>query len=471
MNTAQRAAPVVKNMMAFVDEYATALLAGTVTIIAVLCGKLYEYKTRLDAAEAKAGDYDALNRRLTEAKSLYYQRERTVAMAQKELVESARKRKAAEAKAEKLLQERDAARELSKDFAATTRVVEAMQNTTARMSRELADTHSQMSAQKATIEEYKEALKLAAAGEVEKMRDELECMREELEEAARQQKKAEETMKKLREERDADVHMLEIENMHKSRELEQAESAIAINDVTIEEYKEALKIAAAGEVEKMRDELECMREELEEAKRDRELAINFAGGAADDVAKAAAEEAEALRENAAAAREHAATRRVATQLNVRHADSLNIRVRDATGEETFFKIKKTTKMHKIFHAYCTRKGKPVTAFRFLFDGQRVDGEQTAEDIDMEDGDQIDALNELLHVTIKFAPSDSPRSLMIPATSTVADLRTALGIGAGPRFVWMGRLLDDDTKSLVEYGVENGQAIIVQGRPSPGDLSD
>ena len=124
-------------MRSFVDEYATALLAGAVTIIAVLCGKLYDYKTRLDAAEAKAGDYDALNRRLTEAKSLYYQRERTVAMAQKELVESARKRKAAEAKAEKLLQERDAARELSKDFAATTRVVAAMENTKARMSREL----------------------------------------------------------------------------------------------------------------------------------------------------------------------------------------------------------------------------------------------------------------------------------------------------------------------------------------------
>ena len=33
-------------MMAFVDEYATALLAGAVTIIAILCGKLYEYKTR-----------------------------------------------------------------------------------------------------------------------------------------------------------------------------------------------------------------------------------------------------------------------------------------------------------------------------------------------------------------------------------------------------------------------------------------
>ena len=389
MNTAQRAAPVVKNMMAFVDEYATALLAGTVTIIAVLCGKLYDYKTRLDAAEAKAGDYDALNRRLTEAKSLYYQRERTVAMAQKELVESARKRKAAEAKAEKLLQERDAARELSKDFAATTRVVEAMQNTTARMSRELADTHSQMSAQKATIEEYKEALKLAAA----------------------------------------------------------------------------------GEVEKMRDELECMREELEEAKRDRELAINFAGGAADDVAKAAGEAAAAERERAAAARAELEKVNEAAARRIDRTESLNIRVRDRTGEETFFKIKKTTKMHKIFHAWCTRKGLPVTALRFLLDGSRIDGEQTAEDIDMEDGDQIDALYEVLHLMIKFAPSDATRSLVIPAASTVAFLRTALGLGVGPRFVFMGRILDDDFKTLVEYGVENGQAIIVQGRPSPGDLSD
>ena len=414
--------------MSFIDDNATAVVALCVTIIALLGAKLYDFKTRLDAAEAKAGDYDALNRRLTEAKSLYYQRERTVAMAQKELVESARKRKAAEAKAEKLLQERDAARELSKDFAATTRVVEAMETTTARMSREL-------------------------------------------EEAARNQKKAEAAVHKLRQERDGKATAERELQSKLDAAQSRVESEASRAEATIEEYKEALKLAAAGEVEKMRDELECMREELEEAKRDRELAINFAGGAADDVAKAAAEEAEALREKAAAAREHAATRRVATQLNVRHADSLNIRVRDATGEETFFKIKKTTKMHKIFHAYCTRKGKPVTAFRFLFDGQRVDGEQTAEDIDMEDGDQIDALNELLHVTIKFAPSDSPRSIMIPATSTVADLRTALGIGAGPRFVWMGRLLDDDTKSLVEYGVENGQAIIVQGRPSPGDLSD
>ena len=107
------------------------------------------------------------------------------------------------------------------------------------------------------------------------------------------------------------------------------------------------------------------------------------------VAKAAGEAAAAERERAAAARAELERVNEAAARRIDRTESLNIRLRDRTGEETFFKIKKTTKMHKIFHAYCTRKGKPVTAYRFLFDGQRVDGEQTAEDIDMEDGDRVD----------------------------------------------------------------------------------
>jgi len=296
--------------MSFIDDNATAVVALCVTIIALLGAKLYDYKTRLDAAEAKAGDYDALNRRLTEAKSLYYQRERTVAMAQKELVESARKRKVAEAKAEKLLQERDAARELSKDFAATTRVVAAMETTTARMSREL-------------------------------------------EEAARNQKKAEAAVHKLRQERDGKATAERELQSKLDAAQSRVESEASRAEATIEEYKEALKLAAAGEVEKMRDELECMREELEEAKRDRELAINCAGGAADDVAKAAGEAAAAERERAAAARAELEKVNEAAARRIDRTESLNIRLRDRTGEETFFKIKKTTKMFKVFNAWCT----------------------------------------------------------------------------------------------------------------------
>ncbi|KAK7240118.1 hypothetical protein SO694_00117041, partial [Aureococcus anophagefferens] len=69
--------------------------------------------------------------------------------------------------------------------------------------------------------------------------------------------------------------------------------------------------------------------------------------------------------------------------------SLNIRVRDQTGEEVYFKIKPTTQLVKVFNAYAQRKGINVTSLHFFFDGMRVRNDQTPQDIDMEDGDQID----------------------------------------------------------------------------------
>lgn len=41
------------------------------------------------------------------------------------------------------------------------------------------------------------------------------------------------------------------------------------------------------------------------------------------------------------------------------------------GEETFFKVKPTTKMTKVFSAYAQRKGVKVTALRFMIDGNRI----------------------------------------------------------------------------------------------------
>ena len=37
-------------------------------------------------------------------------------------------------------------------------------------------------------------------------------------------------------------------------------------------------------------------------------------------------------------------------------EPITIRVKDQTGEETMFKIKKSTKMSKVFNAYAQRKG-------------------------------------------------------------------------------------------------------------------
>ena len=74
-------------------------------------------------------------------------------------------------------------------------------------------------------------------------------------------------------------------------------------------------------------------------------------------------------------------------------ESITIRVKDAGGEEMFFKVKKTTKMEKIISAYSQRKGMAVTAFRLMFDGNRVNPTDTPKMLEMDDNDQMDAMLE------------------------------------------------------------------------------
>mmetsp|Transcript_8457 Transcript_8457/g.12805 ORF Transcript_8457/g.12805 Transcript_8457/m.12805 type:complete len:92 (-) Transcript_8457:1138-1413(-) len=76
-------------------------------------------------------------------------------------------------------------------------------------------------------------------------------------------------------------------------------------------------------------------------------------------------------------------------------EQITIRVRDQTGEETVFKIKKTTKMSKVFNAYANRKGVDSKALRFLLDGERIGEDQTPKLLELEDEDQIDCLLEQL----------------------------------------------------------------------------
>lgn len=75
------------------------------------------------------------------------------------------------------------------------------------------------------------------------------------------------------------------------------------------------------------------------------------------------------------------------------SEPITIRVRDQTGDETFFKIKKTTKMSKVFDTYAQRKGVASTALRFLLDGERIEGTQTPKQLELDDQDQIDCMLE------------------------------------------------------------------------------
>lgn len=64
-----------------------------------------------------------------------------------------------------------------------------------------------------------------------------------------------------------------------------------------------------------------------------------------------------------------------------------------TGEETFFKIKKSTKMSKVFETYAQRKGVQSSSLRFLLDGERIDGDNTPKMLELDDQDQIDCMLE------------------------------------------------------------------------------
>lgn len=72
-------------------------------------------------------------------------------------------------------------------------------------------------------------------------------------------------------------------------------------------------------------------------------------------------------------------------------DRISLRIVGQDGGEVYFKVRRNTPFIKISKAYCERKGVSPQSIRFLFDGQRVNDDDTAEKLDMVDDDVIDAL--------------------------------------------------------------------------------
>lgn len=62
------------------------------------------------------------------------------------------------------------------------------------------------------------------------------------------------------------------------------------------------------------------------------------------------------------------------------------------GAEVRFKIKPTTRLSKLFEAYCNRQSVAPSALRFLLDGERLSGESTAADVGLSDLSVIDVVH-------------------------------------------------------------------------------
>ncbi|URE07728.1 Small ubiquitin-related modifier [Musa troglodytarum] len=80
---------------------------------------------------------------------------------------------------------------------------------------------------------------------------------------------------------------------------------------------------------------------------------------------------------------------------------INLKVKSQDENEVFFGIKRSTQLRKLMSAYCDRRSMDFNTIAFLLDGRRLRGKQTPDELEMEDGDETDAM---LHQTRGGRPS-------------------------------------------------------------------
>ena len=68
---------------------------------------------------------------------------------------------------------------------------------------------------------------------------------------------------------------------------------------------------------------------------------------------------------------------------------IKLKVVDQDSNEIQFKVKMTTQMGKLKKSYSERVGAPITSLRFLFDGKRINDEETPRSLEMVSLDVIE----------------------------------------------------------------------------------
>jgi small ubiquitin-related modifier len=140
-------------------------------------------------------------------------------------------------------------------------------------------------------------------------------------------------------------------------------------------------------------------------------------------------------------------------LAVKVKATITIRVKDLTGEETYFTVKLSTRMEKVFNVYAQRKGVDAGTLRFLRQGRRFDGDQTAESLGLKDQDTIDCLlrdtflKSLITIRVKDLPGEETYFKVKMSTrmeKVFSAYAQRQGVDAGTlRFLRQGRRFDGD----------------------------
>merc|ERR1712109_208410 len=72
---------------------------------------------------------------------------------------------------------------------------------------------------------------------------------------------------------------------------------------------------------------------------------------------------------------------------------IKLKVVGQDSNEIHFRVKQTTQMGKLKKSYSKRVGVPVSSLRFLFDGRRINDDETPKQLEMEQDDVIEVYQE------------------------------------------------------------------------------
>ncbi|KJA21994.1 hypothetical protein HYPSUDRAFT_55120 [Hypholoma sublateritium FD-334 SS-4] len=83
------------------------------------------------------------------------------------------------------------------------------------------------------------------------------------------------------------------------------------------------------------------------------------------------------------------------ELKVENANAkITIKILSSTGDQDFFKVERSTGLSNFLGAHYSREvGKDISRIRFLYDGARIQHDDTPSSLNMEDYDTIEVLVE------------------------------------------------------------------------------
>ena len=138
---------------------------------------------------------------------------------------------------------------------------------------------------------------------------------------------------------------------------------------------------------------------------------------------------------------------------------IKLKVVGQDSNEIHFRVKMSTQMGKLKKSYSERVGAPIASLRFLFDGKRINDDETPKSLEMEQGDVIEVYQEQTgggadegeteYIKLKVVGQDSNEiHFRVKMTTAMGKLKKSYSERVGApiaslRFLFDGKRINDD----------------------------